>query len=191
MILDTTTKDEHKIEVSLDSLLIVEDPTAFEKTNNESLSINDDHTADETFLESPGSSINHNHTNTNLEYDDDDANEEVSSTESEEIIELASETGCKILKRDKSLATNATDGNALLVNEALAVDADIYIQAICTSPFIESETIEKAVNALLVNPLIFLRPAPANCCRKKLARRGMSSNRSRRGGSVMITTPKR
>ena len=83
----TTTKDEHKIEVSLDSLHIVDDPTSFEKTNNnESLSINDDHTADETFLESPGSSVSNNHTNSNtLEYDD--ANEEVSSTGSEEIIE--------------------------------------------------------------------------------------------------------
>ena len=89
-MIDTTTKDEHKIEVSLDSLHIIEDPTSFEKTNNnESLSINDDHTADETFLESPGSSVNNNHTNSNdtLEYDHDDANEEVSSTDSEEIIE--------------------------------------------------------------------------------------------------------
>jgi len=87
-MIDTTTKNEHKIEVSLDSLHIIDDPTSFKKTNNnESLSLNDDHTADETCLESPGSSINHNHTNTNLEYDDDDANEEVSSTESEEIIE--------------------------------------------------------------------------------------------------------
>ena len=86
-LIDTTTKDEHKIEVSLDSLHIVDDPTSFEKTNNnESLSINDDHTADETFLESPGSSVNNNHTNINdtLDYD---TNEEVSSTYSDEIIE--------------------------------------------------------------------------------------------------------
>ena len=87
-MIDTSTKNEHKIEVSLDSLHIVDDPTSFEKTtNNESLSINDDHTADETFLESPGSSVSNNHTNTNdtLEYDDDA--KEVSSTVSEEIIE--------------------------------------------------------------------------------------------------------
>jgi len=86
-LIDTTTKNEHKIEVSLDSLHIIEDPTSFKKTNNnESLSINDDHTADETFLESPGSSVSNNHTNINdtLDYD---TNEEVSSTESEEIIE--------------------------------------------------------------------------------------------------------
>jgi len=88
-MIDTIPKNEQKIEVSLDSLHIVDDPTAFEKTNNnESLSINDDHTADETFLESPGSSVSNNHNTNTLEYDhDDDANEEVSSTYSDEIIE--------------------------------------------------------------------------------------------------------
>ena len=37
-------------------------------------------------------------------------------TESQEIIELASEVKCKILKRDPTLASNKTDGNLLFYN---------------------------------------------------------------------------
>jgi CMP-N-acetylneuraminic acid synthetase/regulator of RNase E activity RraA len=70
-------------------------------------------------------------------------------TDSDEIIELASETGCRILRRDKSLASNATDGNALLVNEASQIEADVYVQAICTSPFIRKDTIRKAVESVI------------------------------------------
>lgn len=69
-------------------------------------------------------------------------------TDSEEIIELASETGCKILRRDAALANNSIDGNALLINEALQVEADIYVQAICTSPFISKDTIRKAIECV-------------------------------------------
>ena len=69
-------------------------------------------------------------------------------TESDEIIDLASETHCKILKRDENLASNATDGNKLFLNEVNHVDADIYIQILGTSPFIEKETIEKGIRAI-------------------------------------------
>ena len=70
-------------------------------------------------------------------------------TESDEIIDLASETNCKILKRDINLASNATDGNKLFLNEVNHVDADVYIQILGTSPFIEIETIKKGVYSLL------------------------------------------
>ncbi len=69
-------------------------------------------------------------------------------TESEEIISLASEVNCKILKRNIELASNATDGNKLFMNEVNYVNADIYIQILGTSPFIEIETIEKGINAI-------------------------------------------
>lgn len=72
-------------------------------------------------------------------------------TESDEIIDSARYTGCQILKRDPSLATNKTDGNQLLLNEAKHADADIYIQALCTSPFIEIATIRNAVETLKTN----------------------------------------
>ncbi|WP_043786671.1 cytidylyltransferase domain-containing protein [Solidesulfovibrio alcoholivorans] len=69
-------------------------------------------------------------------------------TESDDMIQMASETGCKILKRDSDLATNKTDGNLLFMNEVRHVGADIYIQILCTSPFISVETIKKGVDIL-------------------------------------------
>lgn len=72
-------------------------------------------------------------------------------TESDEIISLAQGFDCKILKRNNSLATNATDGHALFMNEVDQVDADIYIQILGTSPFIEKKTINKGLNILKEN----------------------------------------
>ena len=69
-------------------------------------------------------------------------------TESDEVIDLASETNCKILKRDPNLASNTTDGNKLFFNEVNFVDADIYIQILGTSPFIEKDTIKKGIDAI-------------------------------------------
>ena len=67
-------------------------------------------------------------------------------TESEEIIDAASEIDCKILKRDPSLASNKTNGNKLFENQIAQVDADIYVQILATSPFILIETIKNAIN---------------------------------------------
>ncbi|HBR96041.1 MAG TPA: cytidyltransferase [Gammaproteobacteria bacterium] len=69
-------------------------------------------------------------------------------TESDEVIDLASEVPCKVLKRDPSLASNATDGHTLFMNEVNQVEADIYIQVLCTSPFISLETIKDGVDAI-------------------------------------------
>jgi regulator of RNase E activity RraA/CMP-N-acetylneuraminic acid synthetase len=73
-------------------------------------------------------------------------------TESQDIIDLASEVSCKILRRDPSLASNKTDGNRLFMNEVNHVDADIYIQVLGTSPFIAIETIRAGVDALINFP---------------------------------------
>ena len=70
-------------------------------------------------------------------------------TESEHIIDLASEVNCKVLKRDPALANNKTDGHQLFMNEVNQVEADIYIQILCTSPFIEKETLRDGVHQLL------------------------------------------
>ena len=48
-------------------------------------------------------------------------------TESEKIIELASDLPVKILKRNAKLASNSTDGHELFANECAKVDADLYI----------------------------------------------------------------
>ncbi|MGF1864661.1 cytidyltransferase [Enterovibrio norvegicus] len=72
-------------------------------------------------------------------------------TDSDQMISIAEESGCKILKRDPALATNKTDGNSLFYNEVKTVDADIYVQVLCTSPFIELSTIEKGINTVKEN----------------------------------------
>ncbi len=73
-------------------------------------------------------------------------------TESDEVIALASSVECLIHKRDESLASNKTDGNKLFMNQVAATEADIYVQILCTSPFIKIETIEKAINILRDDP---------------------------------------
>jgi len=75
-------------------------------------------------------------------------NEVYLDTEKDEIYEIAKYTDCKYLKRDPSLATNKTDGHSLFFNEAKKIEADIYIQILCTSPFIEISTIKKGIEIL-------------------------------------------
>lgn len=69
-------------------------------------------------------------------------------TESDEIYEMGKYTGCTYLKRDPALASNKTDGHALFYNEVRQVEADIYVQILCTSPFIKPETIERGINII-------------------------------------------
>lgn len=69
-------------------------------------------------------------------------------TESQEVIDCASEVSCNIMKRDPRLANNETDGNQLFMNEVRFADAEIYIQILCTSPFINTETLRKGIDAL-------------------------------------------
>jgi regulator of RNase E activity RraA/CMP-N-acetylneuraminic acid synthetase len=69
-------------------------------------------------------------------------------TESEEVIQKASYLHHKVLKRDPALANNKTDGHRLFMNEVNQVEADIYIQILCTSPFIEIETIKKGIDEI-------------------------------------------
>lgn len=76
-------------------------------------------------------------------------NEVYLDTESEEIIEMASEADSEAFRRDVAFASNRVDGNQLLYNAAKHIDADIYVQLLCTSPFIKLETIEKGVSLLL------------------------------------------
>ena len=73
-------------------------------------------------------------------------------TESDKIIELASDLPVKVMKRNAKLASNSTDGHELFANEAAKVEADIYIQCLCTSPFMTPETMSRAIKALLDNP---------------------------------------
>ena len=53
-------------------------------------------------------------------------------SESDDIFESASEIDYIKMKRDLQYANNKTDGHLLFYNEARQVDADIYIQILCT-----------------------------------------------------------
>lgn len=71
-------------------------------------------------------------------------------TDSDLMIDIVSNLPVKILKRDKKLASNQTDGHELFANECASVpDADIVIQALCTAPFLDTETIDYAIKDLI------------------------------------------
>ncbi|MCP4135911.1 MAG: N-acylneuraminate cytidylyltransferase [bacterium] len=69
-------------------------------------------------------------------------------SDSDEIIELAVSNGYNYIKRSADLATNATDGNELMLWEAGNVDADVYIQHLPPMIFLKKETIEKALDKI-------------------------------------------
>ena len=63
-------------------------------------------------------------------------------SESDEILNYANYLEYIPLKRDIKLASNKTDGHQMFYNEVSQVEADIYIQILCTSPFISKDTIK-------------------------------------------------
>lgn len=79
-------------------------------------------------------------------------NEVVLDSESDEILGIGRRMGARVLKRDPGLATNKTDGNKLFLNEVEHAPGDIYIQHLCTSPFVKEETIRRAVDLLKAEP---------------------------------------
>ncbi len=69
-------------------------------------------------------------------------------TDSAAIADLARDLPCRILTRPSELASNQTDGNALFAWEIQHTSADICLQVLGTSPFVRSETIERAIEIL-------------------------------------------
>lgn len=69
-------------------------------------------------------------------------------TESHDILDLASDVKCRLLRREPELASNRTDGHQLFLNEVRNTGADICVQLLCTSPFMKVQTIEKAIDVL-------------------------------------------
>ena len=73
-------------------------------------------------------------------------------TESEYMYSLADYLPIKFMKRNPELANNKTDGHQMFMNEIHSYpDADIYVQLLCTSPFIKPETIDKALQEIKNN----------------------------------------
>jgi len=74
-------------------------------------------------------------------------------TESDTLAELATDLPIARLTRPVSLATNATDGHEMFAWEcSQRPDADIWVQLLCTAPFVSAATITRAIDALLADP---------------------------------------
>lgn len=73
-------------------------------------------------------------------------------TEDETVAALAGDLPVQRLTRPQALASNATDGHELFAWECAQVHADIYVQAICTAPFVAADTVTRAMQALLDAP---------------------------------------
>ena len=74
-------------------------------------------------------------------------------TESDTLAELATDLPITRLVRPAELASNATDGHEMFAWEcSQRPDADIWIQLLCTAPFVSAATIKRAVDALLADP---------------------------------------
>ena len=73
-------------------------------------------------------------------------------TESEEMYNLVDYLPIHFMKRNPELANNKTDGHTMFMNEVNNYpDADIYVQLLCTSPFVKPETIDNAIRILKEN----------------------------------------
>ncbi len=70
-------------------------------------------------------------------------------TDDDAIADLASDLPVHRLKRPADLASNATDGHELFAWECAQVEADVYIQSLCTAPFVGADTIDRALRALI------------------------------------------
>jgi len=80
-------------------------------------------------------------------------NEVYLDTDSDEIALRSADLGVRRLSRPAALASNQTDGHELFAFECEAVpEADIYIQALCTAPFMDENTIGRALHALIEHP---------------------------------------
>ncbi|CAN5307462.1 hypothetical protein BH10PSE13_BH10PSE13_22260 [soil metagenome] len=75
-------------------------------------------------------------------------------TESDIIAALAADLPVRRMKRPAELASNACDGHALFAWECANAteQADLYIQVLCTAPFVTQDTIGRAIQAMIDDP---------------------------------------
>ncbi|OBX18602.1 hypothetical protein A9995_11645 [Erythrobacter sp. QSSC1-22B] len=74
-------------------------------------------------------------------------------TESDALADLATDLPISRLARPAALASNATDGHEMFAWEcSQRPDADVWIQLLCTAPFVSAATISRAIEALLADP---------------------------------------
>lgn len=70
-------------------------------------------------------------------------------TDSDELAALVDDLPVKRLRRPPELATNQADGHALFAYECSQVAADVYIQVLCTAPFVDADTMDRALSCFL------------------------------------------
>lgn len=74
-------------------------------------------------------------------------------SEDEALAALANDLPVTWLKRPDELASNATDGHAMFAWEcSQRPEADIWVQLLCTAPFVTADTITRALEGLLEDP---------------------------------------
>ncbi len=74
-------------------------------------------------------------------------------TESDALADLAADLPVSRLRRPAALATNATDGHEMFAWECgQRPDADMWIQVLCTAPFVSASTLSRAIAALCADP---------------------------------------
>lgn len=79
--------------------------------------------------------------------------EVVLDTDCDALAALAADLPVSRLRRPRALASNATDGHEMFAYECGAVaPADLYVQCLCTAPFVGADTVARAVQALLDSP---------------------------------------
>ncbi|WP_338553369.1 hypothetical protein [Paenibacillus sp. KS-LC4] len=69
-------------------------------------------------------------------------------SDSDEILLLAEKHGFGAIKRPEALATNATNGNELMLWEMSQVDADVYIQHLPPMIFLKQSTLQKGIEMI-------------------------------------------
>ena len=70
-------------------------------------------------------------------------------SESEEMYKFCDYLPIEFMQRNPEFANNKTDGHKMFLNEINHYpEADIYVQLLCTSPFIKPETIDDAIKKL-------------------------------------------
>lgn len=74
-------------------------------------------------------------------------------SEDETLAALANDLPVTWLKRPAELASNATDGHTMFAWEcSQKPDADIWVQLLCTAPFVTADTLTRALETLIDNP---------------------------------------
>ena len=74
-------------------------------------------------------------------------------SEAEALASLAEDLPVSWVRRPEAMASNATDGHELFAWEcAQRPDADLWVQLLCTAPFVSADTVGRAIAALLADP---------------------------------------